>query len=221
MSSTKICSAFDIVMVLCVTSLVVAGPGELTPSETPARQQGVSVLFYVAHQGQLRDIQFNPIIFNHVLVNKGSGYKNDTGIFTVPVGGIYQFVFTAQLCRGEHNNQWYFKVNGQEKMLCHAQISRGETTLNTCYMMEELIEGDKVWVMQGMGGCAWASSTSRTITFSGILLASNGASNLGGEYVPSTSLPLPINETTSSSAGPSATLSSMTVALLLWFPLLD
>ncbi len=79
-------------------------------------------MFFVSYEGQLRDIEFNPIIFQRVSVNQGSGYNNNTGVFTVPVAGIYQFVFAAQLCRGDHNNRWNFMLNGKERMLCHAQV---------------------------------------------------------------------------------------------------
>ncbi|XP_044187756.1 multimerin-2-like [Thunnus albacares] len=225
MSSTKICSALDIVTVLCVTSLIVARPVELIPSQTAARQEGAAVLFFAACQGQLREVQFNPIIFNQVSLNQGSAYNNDTGVFTAPVAGIYQFVFAAQLCRGDHNNMWYLTVNGKEKMLCHAQVSGSDTTLNTCYLMEALNIGDQVWVKQSIGSCAWASTTSKTITFSGMLLASGGASKLGEEYISGSTFPPPSLDSNrsmeASSAGPSATLSSMAVALLLLCLVLD
>ncbi|XP_074513434.1 complement C1q-like protein 2 [Sebastes fasciatus] len=223
MSSTKICSVF--VTVLCVTSLVVANPVELIPRQTAARQQGGAVLFYAAHQGQLRDILYNPIVFNQVVVNQGSAYDNDTGVFTAPVAGIYQFVFAAQLCRGDHNNRWYFMVNGNQKMYCHAQVSGLDTTLNTCYCMEKLKKGDQVWVKQKVESCAWASTISQTITFSGVLLASEGVSTLGGTYGSGSSCPLPSlvrnRDMVSSSVSQDASLSSVAITLLLCCLLLD
>ncbi|XP_044038248.1 caprin-2-like [Siniperca chuatsi] len=217
MSSTEIRSVFVIVTVLCVTSLVVAGPVELIPRQTAARQQGGAVLFYVAHQGPLRDIQFDPIVFNQVLVNQGSAYNNDTGVFIAPIAGIYQFVFAAQLCRGDKNNIWYFMVNRDRRMLCHAQVSGGDTTLNTCYLIEELKKGDQVWVRQNVGSCAWASTISKTITFSGVLLASEGVSTLGGKYGSGNSCPPSSlgRNMVSSSAGQSAAVSSVAITLLL------
>ncbi|KAK9535713.1 hypothetical protein VZT92_008079 [Zoarces viviparus] len=215
MSSTKIKTVFVLAAVLCATSFVVANPVELTA----ARQQGGAVIFYAAYQGQLRDILFNPIVFNEVLVNQGSAYDNDTGVFTAPVAGIYQFVFAAQLCRGDHNNVWYFMVNGNRRMTCHAQVSGPDTTLNTCYSMEELKTGDQVWVKQSVGSCAWASTISKTITFSGVLLAREGVSTLGGKYGSGSSCPLASTgrrkDTMSSSVGRSASLSHVAITLLL------
>ncbi|XP_035850656.1 complement C1q-like protein 4 isoform X2 [Sander lucioperca] len=195
------------------------------PRQTAAKQQGAAVLFYVAYQGSLRDIQINPIVFNQVVVNQGSAYDNDTGMFTAPVSGIYQFVFAAQLCRGDHNNMWNLMVNGDRRMACYAQVSGLDTTLNTCYYMEELKKGDKVWVKQNVGSCAWASTTSKTITFSGVLLASEGVSTLGGKYGSGSSCPLPSlgrnRDMVSSSVGRRASLSCVTVTLLLCCLILD
>ncbi|KAJ4922730.1 hypothetical protein JOQ06_004008 [Pogonophryne albipinna] len=168
------------VTLFCVSSLVVAK--NLIPRQTAAAQQGGAVLFYAAFQGQLRELEFNPILFNDVLVNQGSAYSNDSGVFIAPVTGIYQFVFAAQLCRGNHNNIWYFMVNGKQGASCHAQVSGSDTTLSTCYCLEDLKKGDPVWMKQLSGTCAWASTSSKTITFSGVLLAREGASTLGGEY---------------------------------------
>lgn len=92
---------------------------------------GSAVLFFTAYQGQLREVLFNPIIFNQVLVNQGSAYDNNTGLFTVPVAGIYQFVFAAQLCRGDHNNMWNFVVNGKNKMMCHAQVQQTKKIIHS------------------------------------------------------------------------------------------
>ncbi|XP_008293602.1 protein HP-25 homolog 1-like [Stegastes partitus] len=164
-------------------------------------------------EGQLRDVPFDPIVFNQVLVNQGSAYDNDTGVFTAPLAGVYQFVFAAQLCRGNHNNRWYFMVNRDMRMLCHAQMTAGETTLNTCYFMEELKKGDQVWVKQNAESCSWASTTSKTITFSGILLASESVSLVGGKY--GSSCPLPSRNVVSRSAGRRVALSGVVVALQL------
>ncbi|XP_049924403.1 complement C1q-like protein 4 [Epinephelus moara] len=215
MSSTEI-RPVVILTALCVTGLVVAGPVHSIPRQRAARQQGGAVLFYAAFQGSLRDILYNPVIFNQVVVNQGSGYNNDTGVFTAPVPGIYQFVFAAQLCRGDHDNSWRFMVNGVHSMSCIAQVSGLDTTLNTCYYMKELKKGDQVWVKQEVGSCAWASTISNTITFSGVLLATEGVSTLGGKY---SSCPLPSlghsRDIVPHSAGCRVSLDSVAIALLL------
>lgn len=215
MTNEKVCSVFAVLTALFVTSLTASELLRRTPRQTAVQKQGSAVLFYASHQGSLREIEYNPIIFNEVVVNQGYGYSNGSGMFTAPVSGIYQFVFAAQLCRGDHNNVWYFIVKGEQKMACHAQVSGRDTTLNTCYYMDQLKKGDMVWMRHTPTSCAWASTVSRTITFSGVLLASEGVSTIGTKYSPC-SLPGVGNmKLHSSSASRSATLSSVSITLLL------
>ena len=72
-----------------------------------------------------------------------------------------------------------------------------ETAVNACYLMEELKMREQVFIRQDEGGCAWASSTSNTITFSGVLFSSEGISMVGGRYSSRTSHPLPTLDTRS------------------------
>lgn len=167
------CCVFKVAVLLTIRTAVVT-PVKFVPIET-STTQGSAIVFFTAYQGQLREIEFNPIVFNQVLVNQGSGYNNQTGVFTAPQSGIYQFMFSAQLCRGSFNNDWRFMINNEPKSFCHAQVSGGDTTLNTCYYMDSLRRGDKVWMKQRLGSCAWASAISKTITFSGVLLTSRGS----------------------------------------------
>lgn len=113
--------------------------------------------------------------------------------------------------------------NAYPPLLPPPQVSGGDTTLSTCYLMDELKKGDQVWMRQIVGSCAWASTISKTITFSGVLLASEGVSTLGGRY--GSSCPLPSLGRTKSiasvSAGQSATLSTVAITMLLCLNLLD
>lgn len=206
-------------VMLLFSSAVVGGvPVKLMPIQTADRQTE-AVIFFVAFQGQLREVLINPIIFNQVLVNQGSAYSNETGLFTAPVAGIYQFMFSAQLCRGNFNNDWRFTVNGVFRSFCHAQVSGGDTTLNTCYYLDKLRKGDQVWISQRLGSCAWASSNSKTITFSGVLLASEDVSVVGGQYRPGSSCPLPVVDANMKPMSGCAQIcgwSSVVLTLLLW-----
>ncbi|CAG5898204.1 unnamed protein product [Menidia menidia] len=219
MNDSKMCLVYVTALGLCAITLISGGPVK----QTAAKQKGSAVLFFVAHPGQVREVLFSPLIFNQVMVNQGSAYDKNTGVFTAPVAGVYQFVYAAQLCRGPHNNLWYFMVNDAERMLCHAQVSGGDTTLNTCYYMEELKEGDRVWIKQLEGSCAWASTTSKTITFSGVLLVREGVSMLEEKHGSGFSCPLPSlsHKMMSSSASQAVALSGVLIAMLLWPLLLD
>ncbi|XP_021171474.2 uncharacterized protein LOC105925181 isoform X2 [Fundulus heteroclitus] len=192
---------FVIASVQCVISMAAEVPLERISRQTAAKQQGRMC----------------------VLVNQGSGYDNTSGVFTAPVDGIYQFLFSAQLCRGDHNNFWAFMVNGVETMLCHAQMSGGDTSLNTCFFIENLKKGYRVWIKQLEGSCAWSSATSKTITFSGVLLVREGVSMLGGRYGSGYSCPPPSlsRRQESSSAQQPVSLSCVVISLLVILFLLD
>lgn len=51
--------------------------------------QGALLSFFTAFQGHLREIVFDPVIFNQMLVNRGRGYDNSTRVFMAPVAGIF------------------------------------------------------------------------------------------------------------------------------------
>lgn len=215
MTNQKVCSVLAVLTALSVTGLTATEILHRTPRQTAVQKQGSAVLFYASHQGSLREIEYDPIIFNEIVVNQGNSYSNDSGMFVAPVSGIYQFVFAAQLCRGDHNNVWYFIVKGEQKMACHAQVYGRDTTLNTCYYMDQLKKGDMVWMRHTPSSCAWASTVSRTITFSGVLLASEGVSMLGSKYSPCSLPGVGKMKLNSGSAGLSATLSHVGITLLL------
>lgn len=102
-----------------------------------------------------------------------------------------------------------------------SQVSGQNTAVNTCYLMRELKKGDRVWVRQNADSCAWASFTSTTITFSGVLLAREGVSTLGAQYGSGSSCPLPrlglSSHLVSGSPGHSVALSGAAITLLLCF----
>ncbi|KAM4598746.1 complement C1q-like protein 2 [Polymixia lowei] len=185
---TKMCCVVVMVMVMWVTCMLTAGLDQNPTEPAP----GGAVLFFAAHPGMLRDAHFNPMIFTQVIVNQGLGYDPNSGVFTVPVAGVYQFTFSAQLCRGNSNNFWHIQVNGVRRSLCHAQVSGTDTVLTTCFYMDDLKKGDTVTVRQLQDSCAWANSDSRTISFSGVLLAHDGRTALGPgpDHSPGLSCPL-------------------------------
>lgn len=99
-----------------------------------------------------------------------------------------------------------------------------ETAVNACYLMEELKMREQVFIRQDEGGCAWANSTSNTITFSGVLFSSEGISMVGGRYSSRTSHPLPdlghkVN--VSGCPGQKAALFIVAITMLLWCRLLE
>ncbi|KAL2100601.1 hypothetical protein ACEWY4_002362 [Coilia grayii] len=127
-----------------------------------------AVHFYAAHPSEING-QLDPIHYTDVTLNVGFAFSGASGIFTAPVNGIYQFFFSFQSARSNVKNNWWLKVNGVSKVLCHSQAGQGDTVGSMCTYMSELAQNDKVTVSQ-VNGQAWATDASRTITFSGSLL---------------------------------------------------
>ncbi|KAH9503560.1 EMILIN-1 [Bulinus truncatus] len=84
------------------------------------------------------------IVFDDVLVNNGAAYNPRSGIFTVPVAGVY--LFTATIVSGFNSTiESMITLNGQEvaRVYSGAYKNRGSGT-NTVIL--NLREGDDVWV---------------------------------------------------------------------------
>jgi len=84
------------------------------------------------------------LVFDHVLLNEGNGYRRHTGIFTCPLAGIYNIQWTIL---PNHRATFHTElvVNGDVIMFNYAAsqvISRTTSTMATMY----LSLGDKVWI---------------------------------------------------------------------------
>ncbi|KAL4218555.1 hypothetical protein ACF0H5_023289 [Mactra antiquata] len=68
-------------------------------------QDGTTVVFNVYSYADQTLTSSQPVIFDRILQNQGNGYDKSTGIFTAPVGGIYQF--NANLCANKDKELEY------------------------------------------------------------------------------------------------------------------
>ncbi|RXM91905.1 Complement C1q-like protein 4, partial [Acipenser ruthenus] len=107
------------------------------------------------------------IKFNQVLLNIGSAYNNETGRFTCPYSGVYQFFFSVNSGQGNTTDLWLM-VDGNKMILNHVDL-QNYTTGNLSFIMMKLSKGNVVWVMQE-NGSSWSDDSSRTITFGGMLI---------------------------------------------------
>ena len=58
----------------------------------------------------------NPIIWNEIMVNKGSGYSTITGKFTAPVSGYYEFIYGGCSGRTDWSAEMHAHKNGGSRI---------------------------------------------------------------------------------------------------------
>ncbi|XP_060581257.1 complement C1q and tumor necrosis factor-related protein 9-like [Ruditapes philippinarum] len=110
------------------------------------------------------------VIFTKSVINEGTGYDNSTGIFTVPVGGLYQFSVHICVCKGKYA---YIGLVLEGKVIAaDMNHDKDQYTCSAFGAIVRVKSGEKVWVKS-----TWSSSNRqldqdsyRMNTFSGILV---------------------------------------------------
>ncbi|XP_060607443.1 caprin-2-like [Ruditapes philippinarum] len=129
------------------------------------------IAFYAHHlKDLLPDTKNEILIFEKTFTNEGTGYDTSTGIFTAPVGGLYQFVIHT--CAWQ--NKYAFLGLVLEGNVIAADANYGDAShgCNTFGALVRVKSGEKVWVK------STSSSSNRPLvqdryrmnTFSGILV---------------------------------------------------
>ncbi|XP_060582039.1 heavy metal-binding protein HIP-like [Ruditapes philippinarum] len=113
------------------------------------------------------------IVFTDILLNLGESYNTDTGVFTVPLGGIY--LFTVQLCIDQSKRIDYgLVVDG-----VYMDIARHQDNYSSvcCFKLTTTIpvqSGKKVWVkvisQTSSGQILFHTDTNYWTSFSGVLI---------------------------------------------------
>ncbi|KAJ8312774.1 hypothetical protein KUTeg_010147 [Tegillarca granosa] len=86
------------------------------------------------------------IIFDKIITNIGNGYNTKTGIFTVPIDGLYVFDWTILTHSGKIFNT-ELVVNGIPKRRNNADSGRGRFISSGSSMVTlSLHKNDKVWI---------------------------------------------------------------------------
>ncbi|XP_060557323.1 complement C1q tumor necrosis factor-related protein 2-like, partial [Ruditapes philippinarum] len=113
------------------------------------------------------------IVFPDILLNLGDSYNTDTGVFTVPLGGIY--LFTVQLCY----DQSKYIDTGLVVDNVYMDIAQYQDNYSSvcCYKLTTTVSvqsGNKVWVKvisrSGSGQILHHSDTYYWTSFSGVLI---------------------------------------------------
>ena len=95
--------------------------------------------------------QSSPIIFDNVLLNPGDNYDATVGIYTVPMGGIYEFYAQIESYEDSNNNWWFnIFVDGNDATLTRHDTSGSSATTErvsaSFIVLLELSAGQQVWV---------------------------------------------------------------------------
>ncbi|XP_031417403.1 uncharacterized protein LOC116218784 [Clupea harengus] len=124
--------------------------------------------FFASYPGSLRG-KVNRIRFSKVLVNEGKAFNKKTGVFLVPVSGVYQFYFSSQSGGSGNATNLWLVINGYWVTVSHSAVKSPTSVGSLNTYMTTLRKGAQVYVTH-VTGQSWANSASNTITFGGSLL---------------------------------------------------
>ncbi|XP_053376526.1 heavy metal-binding protein HIP-like [Mercenaria mercenaria] len=130
-----------------------------------------SVAFYAHHVTDLvLDVTHEIIVFDTIITKEGSGYDTSTGIFTAPVGGLYQF--TVHVCALTETYSVVGLSLAGKVVAAAINYDRDHYICSSVGAVVRMNSGEQIWVK-----CTSGSSTYRLYqdnyrmnTFSGILL---------------------------------------------------
>jgi hypothetical protein len=110
------------------------------------------------------------IIFEKTFTNEGTGYDTSTGIFTAPVGGLYQFDVHSCPDKGKHT--YLGLVLEGNVIAAHAYDADNTCGCNTFGTVIIVKSGEKVWVKStwSSSNCKLIQNALRMNTFSGVLV---------------------------------------------------
>ncbi|XP_060561194.1 heavy metal-binding protein HIP-like [Ruditapes philippinarum] len=129
------------------------------------------IAFHAHHVADLLlDITDEIIIFTKSLINEGIGYDTSTGIFTAPVGGLFQF--SVHTCAYYAKFAYIGLVLGGQVIAADSNYDKDYYTCSTVGAIIRVKSGEKVWVK------STSSSSNRRLfqdsyrmnTFSGVLV---------------------------------------------------
>jgi len=108
-------------------------------------------------------------IFKRLQHNQGNGYNSQSGKFTAPVSGMYQFTF--YICPDTNNDAYYGPLHNGIFLVTGELFNREEQVCSSHTEIVPVQTGDTVWV-QNKGGIAYKfwENDWHSNTFSGFLL---------------------------------------------------
>ena len=105
------------------------------------------------------------IIYDVVMTNYGGGYNGHTGVYTVPIDGLYSFTWITRVsCKNDYTSELHVnnKIAGSVFIYCWKNSNAGHAVI-------EVRKGDSVFVLTGSGMIR--SNTYGRTSFSGFLVS--------------------------------------------------
>ncbi|XP_045185274.2 complement C1q and tumor necrosis factor-related protein 9A-like [Mercenaria mercenaria] len=129
------------------------------------------VAFYADHVTDTSlDTTGKIIVFDNTITNEGSGYSTSTGIFTAPVGGLYQF--TVHVCAYYRQHSFIGLVVAGNVIAKDSNYDENYYTCSSLGAIVRVKSGEQVWVK-----CTSGASSRKLFedslmlnTFSGVLI---------------------------------------------------
>ena len=122
-------------------------------------------------------VKTETLIFTTIMSNEGSGYNDETGVFTAPVGGLY--MFNLQLCVKSGKKYLYFELVASGQTIYKGlALDDDSGNWQTChsYSISTLLKAkDTVMVKAGRtsGNALWENSSDAWNIFDGFLVQAN------------------------------------------------
>ncbi|XP_078392307.1 complement C1q tumor necrosis factor-related protein 3-like [Cetorhinus maximus] len=112
------------------------------------------------------------LIYDSIIVNKGSAYNPLTGVFTAPVAGTYHFTYS--LLGGTHaeNTVVHLMRNEETQSYLHSKLKSEQAQTASMPAILSLNKGDQVWVRLD-SGITWSGLGA--MNFQGVLLEADEA----------------------------------------------
>ncbi|XP_060561172.1 complement C1q tumor necrosis factor-related protein 5-like isoform X3 [Ruditapes philippinarum] len=111
------------------------------------------IAFYAHHlKDLLPDTTDKILIFEKTFTNEGTGYDTSTGIFTAPVGGLYQF--DVHTCAYPKKHTYLGLVMEWKLIAADANYGDESYGCNTFGAIVRVKPGEKVWVKSTSSGSA-------------------------------------------------------------------
>lgn len=129
-----------------VTTPSVAGSIPTTTDSVAISVGGTEVGFSAKLSQELRDLPtFSVIKYDYVIFNAGNGYDKSTGIFTVPVEGMYMFSFFVESL-GTKAAEIQLLVDGMIRFPAISDpAAQGNDDTGANMVIEHLVKGQQVW----------------------------------------------------------------------------